>query len=261
MEENWRKALTVLGAAPSFDLACIGTSIHGLGAFTFEGLACLACADVVYYYPPSTTHYEIMKLINNNLINLHDTLYVRGTAFEAAYDSIVNDVIGTLKSGRKIAYAVQGSPAFHCGTAVRLHRLAKQHGFSSILVSGVSSFELLSAELSEHYDITSIQIYSVSRVVEATVAIDTRAPCLLFDLGRYALPAVRETASTFLGAKISVLAERLRATYPPSHEILLMHVTKNGSCCSIRTNPTDIEKALTHLNAGLTMFLPALRTP
>jgi hypothetical protein len=248
---------TMLQAVPEFDLACVGTSIHGLGAFTFESLACIARADVVFYYPPSRNHYEFMKRVNGNLVNVHETLYVKGAAFEPAYDAIVANVMCSVRSGKKVAYAVQGSPAFHCGTAVRLHRLATGEGFASILISGVSSLELLSAELAKHYDVTNLQIYSVGRFAAGTLAIDSRVPCLLFDLGRFALPGVREAASKFRRSRLTILAERLRAIYPVGHPILIMQIT-DGVCRTARTSPEDIESALPRFVAGVTMFLPRI---
>lgn len=261
LEHKWLKALATvpLGTAPRFDLACVGTSIAGVGAFTFDGLSCLVRADIVYCYPLTPIHYELMKSINKNVVNLHETLYVRGGTFDPVYEAIVDEVMRVVRSGKKVAYAVQGSPAFHCWTAVRLHRTAKAEGFSSILISGVSSFELLSAELSAHYDITSVQIYSVIPMAEGKFEINTRVPCLLFDLGRYALPAVREVG--FGQPKLFMLAERLRATYPIEHEILLMSVTPTGSCSSLKTNPAEIENALTSFPQAVTIFIPAIRRP
>jgi hypothetical protein len=247
----------LLGSAPPFDLACVGTSIHGLGAFTFESLACIAGADVVFYYPPSRNHFEFMRRVNANLVNVNETIYVKGTAFEPAYKEIVAEVMRSVRSGKKVAYAVQGSPAFHCGTAVRLHRLATEEGFSSILISGVSSLELLSAELAKHYDVSDLQIYSVGRLAAGNLRIDSRVPCLLFDLGRYALPAVREAASSFVRSKLTVLADRLRAIYPISHPILIMQVT-DGVCRTVRTSPAEIESALPRFSAGVSIFLPSL---
>lgn len=140
-ESKSRMALaTLLGTRPVFDLACVGTSMHGLGALTFEAFACLASADIVFYYPLTPSHYGLMELINDNVVNVHETFYVRGSDFESAYGAIIKDVMQTVKSGKKVAYATQGSPAFHCGTCVALYRKAKQEGFTSILVSGVSSF-------------------------------------------------------------------------------------------------------------------------
>jgi hypothetical protein len=64
-------------AVPEYDLACVGTSIHGLGAFTLDAFACLACADVVYYYPPSVRHLNFIRRINQNIIDVNATLYVQ----------------------------------------------------------------------------------------------------------------------------------------------------------------------------------------
>jgi precorrin-6B methylase 1 len=257
-EENSRIALAaMLGAVPHFDLACLGISIHGLGALTFEAIACLASADVVYCYPPTAHHYELLKRINKNLINLHDTLYSRGSEFNPAYDAIIKEVMNSVRSGSKVAYATQGSPAFHCGTAASLHRIAKQEGFSSILISGISSFELLSAELVADYDINSIQICSIVQLAAGLIEITSRTPCLLFDLGRYALPAIREDASNLNRPKIVALTGLLCTIYPADHEIILMYVRSNGVCSQSKTTLEGLEEALMAFGAAPTLFLPA----
>jgi precorrin-2 methylase len=251
----------LLEPAPPYDLACVGTSIHGLGAFSLEGVACLKCADVVYYYPPSQNHLRFMKRINKNIVDVNATIYVKGKPFEPTYDAIVEEVMGALERGKRVAYAVQGSPAFHCGTAVPLHRRATRQGYTTLVVPGISSFELLSAELSKRYDLRSVQLYDVRRVAEGELSIETRSPCLLFDLGRFALPAIRESASTFMQAKLAALADRLRATYPSDHLIFIMQVAITGECRSIKTTPRELEISLTKLGAGVTLFLPAVSPP
>lgn len=264
MDEDFRDemhkelARIPLGIAPRFDLACVGTSLTGLGAFSFDALACLLSAEVVYCYPPTPKHFELMQQINKNAINIHETLYVRGSDFDPTYNAIVDEVMRTVRNGKKVAYAVQGSPAFHCGTAIRLHRIAKREGFSSVLISGISSFELLSAELSVRYDIGSIQLYSIVKLMKGTLAIDVRVPCLLFDVGRYALPAVRETANAFLPSNLAALAERLSSIYSPDHEIFLMFVHYDG-CRTFKTNPADLANALTNFTPGVTIFLPPMQ--
>ena len=260
-ESNSRLALAaMLGSAPQFDLACLGMSLHGLGALTFEAVACMASADVVYCYPPSRRHYELLKLINYNLINLHETLYTKGSDFDPAYAAIIQEVMRSVRSGKKVAYATQGSPAFHCGTAASLHRIAKREGFSSILISGISSFELLSAELVADYDITTIQICSVVPLMQGTIGVNPSLPCLLFDLGRYALPAIREDATNFVRPRVTAFAELLQAVYPPDHEVILMYVMTNGLCSKSKATIGGVEDALSAFGtAPPTVFLPPVK--
>lgn len=252
-----QQLLALIGPAPVFDLACVGTSIDGLGAFTLKGLAFLASAEIVYYYPPSPEHFDFMQRVSANVVNVNETIYVKGAEFEPAYTEIVREVLSALTAGRKVAYAVQGSPAFHCGTAVRLHRLAKQRGFASVMVSGVSSFELLCAELASHYDVTNVQIYSVSRVVDGSVTVNTGAPCLMFDLGRFALPAVRQPSSMFVRTRLEIFARVLRSIYPPNHSVKLMHVRDHGTR-TVATPLRNIEESLVASGASVTMFFPAV---
>lgn len=254
---NSRLALAaLLGAVPDFDLACIGTSIRGLGAMTLETVSYLTCADVVYCYPPTAAHLDLLTLLNENVVNVHDTFYVRGSEFDQAYSAIIGDVLNTLRQGKKVAYATQGSPAFHCGTAVSLHRAARREGFRSILLSGISSFELLSASLLETHDLRNVQILHTVDVIGGHVTIDPRYPCFLCDLGRYALPAVRESAQRFMPERLCELGSLLSTLYDQSQEIILLYLKTNGECAQLCTSIAGLSEALMKFVAPPTLFMP-----
>ena len=244
-------------AIPEYDLACVGTSIQGLGAFSLDALACLACADIVYYYPPSGRHLEFVKRINANVIDVNATLYVPGAPFEPTYRAIVAQVMGSLRKGRRVAYAVQGSPAFHCGTAVQLYRLARQRGLAAIMVCGISSLELLTAELSEFHDLSDLQVYGM-RHIASGASIDPTVPCLLFDLGRFALPAVRGSAKSLLHSRLEKLQTRLGMIYPQDHQLLLMCIANDGTCRSRKTRLRDLSASLILSGPSVTIFIQAL---
>jgi hypothetical protein len=261
-EKNSRIALaTMLGMTHHFNLACIGSSINGFGAFTFEAVAYMASADVVFYYPPTSRHLELIRLVNANVVDMHESLYRRGRNFDPSYDAIVKHVMETVRTGVKVAYVTQGSPAFHCGTAVSLYRRAKREGYCPVLVSGVSSLELLSVELAPDYDIRNLQILSVIDVMDRKIAINPGIASFLCDLGRYALPTVREPAAAFSRPKLASLAELLSAVYSADHEILLVHIKNEGSCSKSRTNPVNLENALIGFGAVPTLFVPAAKMP
>jgi precorrin-6B methylase 1 len=244
---------------PDFNLACVGISLQGLGALTFESLAYIASADLVFCYPPSAAHYELIKLLNTNVVNLHETLYVKGSEFDSTYDAIIRKVMDEVRRGVKVAYATQGSPAFHCGTAVSLHRTAKREGFKSVVISGVSSFELLSGALLEDYDITNVQIISVVRLMGGTLEINSKLPCLLFDFGRYALPTIRGDSSMLAPTKLSDLVALLSSIYSPTHKVILMSIPSTGSYCKTTVALTELEHALGRFGPAQTIFVPASR--
>ena len=101
--------------------------------------------------------------------------------------------------------------------------------------------------------------------MDGRLAISPCVPCLLFDLSRYGLPAVREPATTLLRPKLTTLADLMRATYPKDHEVMLMYIRSDGSCSALETNPVDLEDALmdfgTRFGGVPTIFVPATRNP
>jgi hypothetical protein len=165
--------------------------------------------------------------------------------------------MGSVKKGRRVAYAVQGSPAFHCGTAVRLYRLARTRGFAAIMVSGISSLELLTAQLSELHDLTDLQVYGARHIARGA-SIDPTVPCLLFDLGRFALPVVRGSAKSLLRARLAELQTRLGMIYPQDHLLLLMRIADDGTCHTRKTRLHDLSASLTVCGPSVTIFIQAL---
>ncbi len=247
----------VLSETPSFDLACVGTSIHCLKAFTLESLAYITSADIVYYYPPSSDHLNFMKEINANVVDLFADLYRKGADFQPTYQAIVEKILDAIKSGKKVTYASQGSPVFLSYTSIWAYRSAREQGFSAVMVPGVSSFELLICELCKHYDTYDIQIYNASSVALGIGTIDPHTPCLLFNFSRYALPAIRESADKLLHTNISKLVEKLRSIYPADHSVLGMTVAPSGQCQTLLTTLAELEAHLVRSGMAGTLFLPA----
>ncbi len=248
----------VLSEDPEFDLACVGTSIHGLTTFTMESLVYLAYADIVYYYPPTSAHLNFMKEINDNVVDLFSDLYRKGADFQTTYQAIVEKILDSVKSGKKVAYASQGSPVFLSYTSIWAYRSAKKLGFSAIMVPGVSSFELLICELCRHYDTYDIQIYNAASIGMGIGTIDPHTPCLVFNFARYAMPAIRESTDKLLHTNISKLVEKLRSIYPANHIVLGMSVTPSGQCQTLQMTLSELEANLVRSGMTGTLFLPAV---
>src|SRR5205823_2081112 len=127
----------------------------------------------------------------------------------------------------------------------------------SILIGGVSSFELLSTALAR-YDLRNVQLLSVPDLMNRRCTINPSVMCLLFDLFRCVIPAVREPPSTALRPQVAAFADLLRATYPGDHELRLLWFQSNGSCAQQETNPLGVEDALTDFGSrfgkGPTVF-------
>lgn len=258
--KNMRVALSaLLGKRRGVDLACVGISIEGLGACTFDAIAHIVSADVVFCYPTTPAHLYVVQKLNPAVVNMYESHYIKGKQFDQAYDAIVEEVLDEVKKGKKVAYATEGSPAFHCGTAAVLTRRARELGFSTALIPGVSSFDLLCASVVPDHDLTSVQVYSIFTFVGGRARIDTRLPCFLCDLGRFAMPAVRERSSTYLNEKLSLLGGALRRIYPPSHDIFIMKIQPANSSLSVKTTMQDLEQAFPENLIGCTIFVPGCR--
>lgn len=249
---------------PEFDLACVGTSLYGLGALSFQAVTCLTAAEIVFCYPLTGRMFDVLKLLNDNIINVNETHYVRGRAFEPTYSTIITEVMQTLKTGKKVAYATQGSPGFYCSTCVSLYRQAKQEGFKAVMVGGVSSLEMLTPIVAERHNLRNLQLYTIPDVMNGVV-INHSVPCFLFNLARHVLPAVREPATELLQPKLAEVADLMRTTYPADHEVLLLWLRSDGARLQLRTTPRELDRAVMEFAARFgavpTIFVPAVPSP
>ena len=249
----------LLGKRRGVDLACVGISIEGLGACTFDAIAHIVSADIVFCYPTTPAHLYVIQKLNPVVINMYESHYVKGKDFDQAYEAIIKEVLEEVRKGKKVAYVTEGSPTFHCGTAAILTRRARENGFSTALIAGVSSFDLLCGAVAPDHDLTSVQVYSIFTFVTGRARIDTRLPCFLCDLGRFAMPAVRERSKEYFSEKLSLLGDALRRIYPANHDIFIMQVRPASPCVSVRTTMQDLESAFPEERVGCTMFVPGCR--
>ena len=246
----------LFGAKARYDLVCLGTSMFGLGAMTIDAILALASADMVFCYPPTPEHFAVIKQINSNSKDVFSMLYSKGKAFDSTYQSIIETVMDALRKGNRVAYATQGSPAFHCGTAVSLMHRAKKEGFSCTMIPGISSFELLSVELCTEYTLKSMQILSAFAVAERELSIDARMPCMLFDLTGYVSSGVQQELRESSSTKLDALIGALKETYPSEHSCILVQAS-NGFFKREDAIVETLDSAIRGFVGSPTVFFPA----
>ncbi len=250
---------TLIREPPKFDLACVGTSICGLKALTIESISYLVHADLVYYYPVTSRHLEFLEQLNTNVIDLNSSLYQDGRSFNTAYSDIIDDVLSTVRSGKKTVYAVQGSPAFLAYTSIELVRRVTIEGRRAVMVPGVSSFECLLAALALHHDLYDIQLYNCASVVTSSSKIDPRTPCLLFNLSVHASPVISKATNQFEPEQVEVLRQALSTLYPQSHALKLLVVHPDGQCIAQDSTIATMNADIRSGPPTITIFVPAIR--
>jgi len=249
---------TLIQEPPKFDLACVGTSILGLRALTLESITYFAHADVVYYYPVTACHLDFMRELNDNVIDMNNTLYRDGRRYQEAYSEIIDEVLSTARSGKRIAYAVQGSPAFLAYTSIELIRRAKRENLHAVMVPGVSSFECLLATVTTSHDLYDVQLYNCATVVYSGAKINPHTACCLFNLAVYASPVISKITNQLDTDKVEALRKSLRKFYSDFHTLTLVYVRPDGQC---DLKESSIASMIADLMLGpqtVTILIPAI---
>jgi len=247
---------TLIEIAPEFDLACIGTSIYGLGAATIESLRYISHARIVYCYPVTRQHAAVMRSLNRNIVDLNDSHYLAGRKFEVAYSEIITEILRAASDGGRVVYAQQGSPTFLAYTSVQLLKLASAEGLRVVAVPGVSSFECLLTYLAPRFDLSDVQLYNCSSIASGAVSIDRRIPCLCFNLARYASGAIGAHAEHFDPALLDALIRKLAQFYEEDHPVFMNVVEPSGSVSEIQTSVQRLNRDLAIAPPNATLFLP-----
>lgn len=248
------EALLEVPPAP-FDLACIGTSICGLTRITLEALTYVLHADVVYCYPLSEKHFSFLRLLNSNSIDLNKSIYVEGRSYQDAYSDVVETILDAVKSGNRVVYAQQGSPAFLALTARRTFRKASEAGYTALLLPGVSSLECILADVVERHDVTDFCVHGCSEVATGIVAIDPNSPTFLVNWAHY-VSGICRGALDEPGKKIEVFADMLRSIYPSDHTISSFCVNPNGGVVRLEFTIENLSRDACDYRSECTFFVP-----
>lgn len=197
-----------------------------------------------------------MKLLNSNIIDLNNTLYKDGNDFHLAYSNIIEEILEETKSGKSVVYAQQGSPVFLAYTSIQLVRLAKASGLKTIITPGVSSFEYISSELINDYDIYDIQLYNCGSIFDNTAKIDPKSPCILFNLTTYANSTINKTKNVLENQPIELLVLKLQETYPQNHPVCIITVDPIGQFHNRKSNLSALNHDLLKVPPTASIFLP-----
>ena len=243
--------------SPEFDLACVGTSISGLTGITVDALTCIFHADVVYYYPLTPTHREFIRLLNSNAVDLNSSIYVKGRNYAETYDDVVNTVLNAVRSGNRVVYAQQGSPAYLAFTARRVYRQASKEGFRALLVPGVSSLEYIISKLIEREDVTDFFLLSCADLANGERSLDSRSSCFLVNWAHY-MSGTRRGARVDPDEKITRFVASLRSVYPSDHRIAAYVVAPTGAVSSSECIVGSLSAEIVDYPMECTFYIPPI---
>src|SRR5262249_46008258 len=125
-----------------------------------------------------------------------------------------------IRSSRPIGYVTYGNPMSYDRVAQNLLEYAKDVGFSTQIIPGISSLDSVLCDLG--IDMApAIQIFEASWLLACHIPLNIRVPVLLMQMGAFGSLRTHYTKRTN-GSSLNELVEYLRLFYPPFHRVSLV---------------------------------------
>jgi uncharacterized protein YabN with tetrapyrrole methylase and pyrophosphatase domain len=211
----------------SGSLAIVGTGIRFAAQTTPEALAAIERADVVLYLGGESVADEWIAGLNEHtesLAPLYTDRMERGDRRTDAYRAMADHVLERVREGHKVCLALYGHPMLFATPAVLAARDAEAEGFPVRVLPGVSAEDCLLADLRFDPGTTGRLSYEATHFLRDGLAVEPTAALVLWQIGAvgndHAVTGAPDPAA------VARLTERLLATYPEDHEVVLYRASE-----------------------------------
>ena len=202
---------------PEGSLTVVGTGIRAGVQLTPEARDALVRADEVLFLVAEPVAAAFLRRLNPVTRSLHH-LYEPGVDRRHAYEAMVEEILGPVRTGREVCAAFYGHPGVFGAPAHEAVRRAREEGHEARMLPGVSAEACLFADLGLDPGVDGCQSYEATDFLVRPRRIDTKAVLVLWQvsvLGRADYTPEPD------GSRLPVLAERLLRRYPARHEVIL----------------------------------------
>jgi uncharacterized protein YabN with tetrapyrrole methylase and pyrophosphatase domain len=233
----------------------VGTGIRSIGQLTLEAVNVIRAADVVLHLVTDPFTTGRLTDLNPNSRSLRGS-YTDGRPRMEAYEEMIGQTLAELEAGRNVAAAYYGHPGVFAFPPHESIRVARERGYISRMLPGISAEDCLVAELGVDPAADGLQSYEATDFIVSRRSIDAKVPLILWQAG---LVGHREFDSVgYENRGFSRLRDILVDLYGPEH---LVTVYQAGVLpleeAAIRTlSLLEIERQ--DVSAMATLYIPPL---
>jgi precorrin-2 methylase len=200
---------------PPGSLTIVGTGITIGGHLTPEARAAFAHADEARYLVGDPVAVDLLEKINPKARSLH-TLYETGRDRLHAYEAMVDELLEPVRAGRDVCGAFYGHPSVFVYPGQKALRLAREEGFDTRMLPGISSIDCLWCDLGIDPGEAGCQIYHATDFLLQRRRPDTAATLILLQINVIGVADHREEPDW---SRLPVLVEYLEEFYRTEHEV------------------------------------------
>jgi len=177
------------------ELCVVGVGISAIAHMTLEGIAAIEAADLVFYNPTSPIMAAKVKQLNPNCFNLY-RLYGEGKPRRQTYLQMAELMLREVREGKRVVGVFHGHPGFFVSATRRAMRIAEREGYPARMIPGVSSVDVLCADIGLDPGTFGLQILKASSVLKRRPMVAADGHVVFIQVG-----AVGDNSFSFTGFK------------------------------------------------------------
>lgn len=128
------------------EITIVGLGPGSFGLITVETLELLKTAETLLLR--TAKHPTVAEIMNRGItFTSYDYVYEEQASFDEVYSTIAYDCLGQAAAGKKVVYAVPGSPLVAEKTVMLIRELAAKQGIPLTILPGMSFLEVLYTRL------------------------------------------------------------------------------------------------------------------
>ena len=233
-------------------LTIVGTGISIGGHLTPEARAAFAHAEEARYLVGDPVAVSVLEELNPRAKSLH-TLYETGRDRLRAYEAMVEELLEPVRGGRNVCGAFYGHPSLFVYPGLEALRIARDEGFDTRMLPGISSLDCLWCDLGIDPAIDGCQIYHATDFVLQRRQPDTAATLVLLQINVIAQPAQLDKPDW---SRLPVLVDYLAEFYSADHEVIGYEASPYPIMAPIVERVALAGLAGARLSPGMTLVVP-----
>jgi precorrin-6B methylase 1 len=240
-------------------LTVVGTGIEFLTQLTAQARDAISRADDVHYLAADPATGTLLESLNPHARSLAH-LYRAGVPRTESYSAIVEEILASVRAGRRVCAAFYGHPGVLVHPGHEAIRRARAEGHSARMLPGISAEACLVADLGVDPGRTGWQSYEATDFVLYRRRIDSTAALVLWQVGGLADPGypLEEPTPERRQALIDALCE---SGYQPGHGVVLYEASRYAVCRPVIRLLQLGELATAPLPTSATLYVPPARLP
>lgn len=235
-------------------LHVVGSGIRANMQLTPEARQRITGADEVFYLTAHWVADDYIRSLNPNSTSLAE-LYGEAKHRQDSYREMVDAILAPLHRGRTVCAVFYGHPGVFVNPGHEAVRRAREAGFKSTMLPGISAEDCLFADLGLDPGANGCQSYLGQDFVNRALRFDVNTPLILWQVAAIGDPANSPEPNA---RGIEMLSQKLEQHYGADHDVVIYvaAILPVGECTIERT--TIAQLAATEVSSAATLFVPPL---